>query len=118
MQGKLSEVSFIRSGSTSRYVAAALLAIAGTAAQGGIKFLVGTLDPAAVQSFASYQALLAAVLLSALFCGRGPALLCLGLCAILNLLFFIEPIYSLRIESAGVLGPEYPETFRAAQTAK
>jgi PAS domain S-box-containing protein len=102
VSGKPSRAPFTSSGPAHRYVIAVLLALAGTAVQGGITFLVAALDPAAVQPFASYQALLAAVLLSALFCGRGPALLCIGLCALLNL-FFIEPLSSIRIESAGVL---------------
>lgn len=103
MQGTLSRAPFISSGPVSRYVLAVLFAFAGTALQAGIQAFIASLDPAAIQSFASYQALLAAVLLSALFCGRGPALLCLGLCTLLNLYFFIDPIYSLRIESSGVL---------------
>lgn len=103
MQGKLARAPFTFSGPTSRYVLAVLLALVGTAVQAAITVFIESLDPAATHSFASYPALLAAVLLSALFCGRGPALLCLGLCTLLNLYFFIEPIYSLRIESAGVL---------------
>lgn len=79
-----------------------LLALVGAAIQAGILAVIASLDPAANQSFASYQALLAAVLLSALFCGRGPALLCLGLCTLSYLYLFIEPIYSFRIEGAGV----------------
>lgn len=79
-----------------------LLALVGAAIQAGILAVIASLDPAANQSFASYQALLAAVLLSALFCGRGPALLCLGLCTLSYRYLFIEPIYSFRIEGAGV----------------
>jgi PAS domain S-box-containing protein len=94
----------VSSGPTSRYVLAVLLALAGTAAQAGIQVFIASLDPAVNQSFASYEALLAAVLLSALFCGRGPALLCLALCTLSDLYLFLEPIYSLRIESAGVFG--------------
>ncbi len=103
MSGKLSRVPFTSSGPSYRYVLAVLLALAGTAVQAGIQAFIAALDPAANQSFASYQALLAAVLVSALLCGRGPALLCLGLCTLFHLYFFIEPIYSLRIESARVL---------------
>jgi PAS domain S-box-containing protein len=100
----LSTARFSPSGGTiPRYVLAVLLALAGTAMQAGLQAFIAMLDPAANQSFASYQALLAAVLLSALFCGRGPALLCLALCTLFHLYFFLEPIYSLQIESAGVL---------------
>jgi PAS domain S-box-containing protein len=102
VQAKLSRVSLTSSGPAYRYVLAVLVALAGTAVQAGIQASIAALDPAANQSFAAYQALLAAVLVSALLCGRGPALLCLGLCTLFNLYFFIEPIYSLRIESAGV----------------
>ena len=102
MQGKLSTAPFTLSGRRYRYVFAVLFALAGTAVQAGIQAFIATLDPAANQAFASYPALLTAVLLSALFCGRGPALLCLILCILLDLYFFIPPIYSLRIASAGV----------------
>jgi PAS domain S-box-containing protein len=103
VQGKLSKLLLAPSGPTSRYVFAVLFAFVGTAVQAGITVFIETLDPAAIHSFASYQALLAAVLLSALFCGRGPALVCLALCTLLDLFFFVEPTYSVRIESAGVL---------------
>lgn len=103
MSEKLSTARFSLSGPIPRYVLAVLLALVGTAVQAGIQAFVATLDPAANQSFASYQALLAAVLISALYCGRGPALLCLGLCTLLNLYFFIPPAHSLRIDSTGVL---------------
>jgi len=102
VQGKLSTAPFTLSGRRYRYVFAVLFALAGTAVQAGIQAFIATLDPAANQAFASYPALLSAVLLSALFCGRGPALLCLILCILLDLYFFIPPIYSLRIASAGV----------------
>src|SRR4026207_703266 len=76
----LSTARFSPSGGTiPRYVLAVLLALAGTAMRAGPEAFFAVLDPAANKSFASYQALLAAVLLSALFCGRGPALLCLAL---------------------------------------
>jgi PAS domain S-box-containing protein len=103
VQGKLSTASLVLSGPRYRYVFAVLFALAGVVVQAGLRAIVTMLDPAAAQTFASYQALLAAVLLSALFCGRGPALLCLFLCTLLNLFLFVEPIYSLRIASAGVL---------------
>lgn len=103
MPGKLSKALFISSGPTSRYALAVLLALVGTAVQAGIQAVIASLDPAANQSFAAYQALLAAVLVSALLCGRGPAFLCLALCTLLDLYLFIEPTYSFRIESSGVV---------------
>src|SRR4029078_2079467 len=84
----LSTARFSPSGGTiPRYVLAVLLALAGTAMQAGLQAFSRMLDPASNHPFASYQALLPAVLLSALFCGRGPALLCLALCTLFHLYF-------------------------------
>jgi PAS domain S-box-containing protein len=76
-----------------------LLAVAGTAVQAGIQALLAQLDPASSHSFSAYPALLAAILISALYFGRGPALLCLAVCTVLSLYFLVEPAYSFRIES-------------------
>ncbi|HKS54075.1 MAG TPA: PAS domain S-box protein [Steroidobacteraceae bacterium] len=99
MSGKLSRVSFLSSGPFPRYAVAVSLALVAVAVEAGIQAVVAMLDPAGSHPFSAFPALLAAILLSALYCGRGPALLCLAVCSLLSLYFLVEPAYSFRIEN-------------------
>ena len=99
MSGKLSKISFSSSGPFPRYAVAVSLALVAVAVEAGIQAFVAWLDPAASHPFSAYPALLAAILLSALYCGRGPALACLAICTVLSLFFLVEPAYSFRIEN-------------------
>jgi PAS domain S-box-containing protein len=96
---KLSRVSFASGGPVLRYAIAVSLALIAVAVEAGIQAFVAWLDPAGGHPFSAYPALLAAILLSALYCGRGPALLCLAICTVLSLYFLVEPAYSFRIEN-------------------
>jgi PAS domain S-box-containing protein len=97
--GKLSRPSIASGGPFPRYAVAVSLALAAVAVEVGIQAFVTRLDPAASQPFSVYPALLAAILLSALYCGRGPALVCLAICTVLSLYLIVEPLYSFHIES-------------------
>jgi PAS domain S-box-containing protein len=99
VSGKLSRVSLASSGPVPRYAVAVTLALVAVAVEAGIQALVAWLDPAASHPFSAYPALLAAILLSALYCGRGPALLCLAICSVLSLYFLVEPVHTFHIEN-------------------
>jgi PAS domain S-box-containing protein len=99
---KLSRVSFASGGPFPRYAVAVSLALVAVAVEAGIQALVAWLDPAGSHPFSAYPALLAAILLSALYCGRGPALACLAVCTVLSLYFLVEPAYSFRIENSSM----------------
>ena len=99
MSGKLSRVSLSSGGPFPRYAVAVSLAFVAVVVEAGIQAFVAGLDPAGGHPFSAYPALLAAILLSALYCGRGPALVCLAICTVLSLYFLVEPAYSFRIET-------------------
>lgn len=99
MSGKLSRVSLSSSGPFTRYAVAVSLALVAIAVELGIQAFVTWLDPAGSHPFSAFPALLAAILISALYLGRGPALLCLAVCTVLSLYFLVEPAYSFRIET-------------------
>jgi PAS domain S-box-containing protein len=99
VSGKLSRVSLSSSGPSTRYALAVSLALVAVAVELGIQAFVTWLDPAGSHPFSAFPALLAAILISALYLGRGPALLCLAVCTALSLYFLVEPVYSFRIEN-------------------
>jgi PAS domain S-box-containing protein len=99
VSGKLSKISLSSGGSFPRYAVAVSLALIAVVVEAGIQAFVAWLDPSASHPFSAYPALLAAILLSALYCGRGPALVCLAICSVLSLYFLVEPAYSFRIEN-------------------
>jgi len=99
VSGKLSRVSLSSGGPFPRYAVAVSLAFVSVVVEAGIQAFVAWLDPAASHPFSAYPALLAAILLSALYCGRGPALVCLAICSVLSLYFLVEPAYSFSIET-------------------
>jgi PAS domain S-box-containing protein len=99
VSGKLSRVSLSSSGPFPRYAVAVSLALVAVAVEAGIQAFIAFLDPAGSHPFSAYPALLAAILISALYLGRGPALVCLAVCTVLSLYFLIEPVYSFHIEN-------------------
>ncbi len=99
MSVKLSRVPLSSGGPFPRYAVAVSLALVAVVVEAGIQAFVAWLDPAGGHPFSAYPALLAAILLSALYCGRGPALVCLAICTVLSLYLLVEPAYSFRIET-------------------